>query len=300
MIIRGLCLALALVCIGEFCYLFHIRKQLRRWLAFLKNVKKAPGLHSFVKGEDILAEINFELNDILEENRRQFVKLQRAETANRQLLTDLSHDVRTPLASLTGYLEALELRTAKDQEEYIHVAYRKALDLQELVDMLFQWFRLASDEQRYQMKRYDINELTREIMIEQIPVLEKQHISFLADIPEEEWFVQADRVAYGRIIGNLVSNAIKHGKCSSLEVGIKKGEDSVQVFVANDGLAIPEDEIPFIFDRLYKCDAARCWRGNGLGLAIVRELTAAMSGVVTVRSIQGGKTTFYLTLPLIK
>ena len=116
-------------------------------------------------GNNILAEINFELNRILKESRRQFVKLQRAEAASHQLLTDLSHDVRTPLSSLTGYLEALDLHTAKDTEEYIHVAYRKALELRELTDMLFQWFKLTSDEQRYQMNIYDINELTREIQV---------------------------------------------------------------------------------------------------------------------------------------
>ncbi len=131
-----------------------------------------------MKGTGILAEINYELNGILEKNREQFVKLQRTEKSSQQLLTDLSHDVRTPLASLVGYLESLDSQTAKEKEEYIHVAYRKALDLQELIDMLFQWFKLASHEQLYQMKVYDINELTKEIIIEHIPAFEKKQISF--------------------------------------------------------------------------------------------------------------------------
>ncbi len=137
---KAVSIVLAFICMGQLIYILHIRKQLAEWLVFLKNLHKAPERKFFVKGNDILADINFELNGILGESRRQIVKLRRAETANRQLLTDLSHDVKTPLASLLGYLESLDSQNAKEQEEYIHVAYRKALDLQELIDMLFQWF----------------------------------------------------------------------------------------------------------------------------------------------------------------
>lgn len=292
------CIILVCVCIGEFLYIVHIRRQLAKWLIFIKGLHEAPGRHVFVKGNGILADINFELNHILEENRKQLVKLQRAENANRQLLTDLSHDVRTPLSSLTGYLEALDSRNTNEREEYIHVAYHKALDLQELIDMLFQWFKLASDEQRYRMKDYDINELTREVMIEHLAVFEKKQISLLTDIPDDEWPVWMDRMAYARIMGNLVSNAIKHGKCSLIEVAIKKRDNRVSVLVANDGMPIPAQEMPYIFERLYECDNSRCGKGNGLGLAIVRKLVNAMDGEITVESIPGGKTTFCLLFPL--
>lgn len=292
-------IVIVLICIGQFCYIFHVRKQLAEWLDFLRGVHETPKQHSFVKGNGILADINFVLNGILEENRRQLVKLQRAEIANQQLLTDLSHDVRTPLASLSGYLESLDAHTTRAEEEYIHVAYRKAMDLQELIDMLFQWFKITSHEQMYQKKVYDINELTREIIIEYIPMLEKKKIVFSANIPDDEWFIEIDRMAYARIINNLLSNAVKHGKCSLIEVSVQKKEDQVLVSVSNNGIAIPEKELPFIFERLYKCDASRSDSGNGLGLAIVSELTRAMSGEITVRSIRDGMTVFKLSLPLI-
>ena len=296
---KALVIILTVVCAGEFLYLLHIRKQLAGWLEFLKNLPQAPMRNSFVKGNRLLAEINFELNAILAKSRGQFVKLQQAENANHQLLTDLSHDVRTPLASLIGYLESLDSQCAKNQEEYIHVAYRKALDLKELTDMLFEWFKLASDEQRYMMAPYDINELTREVIIEHVPLLEKKQISVSADIPEDEWFVSLDKMAYARIIGNLFSNAIKHRKCSLIEIVVKRQEEGISVFVSNNGFAIPEKELPFLFERLYKCDFSRSESGNGLGLAIVRELVTAMSGDITVKSIPGGKTTFCILLPLI-
>lgn len=292
-------IVIALICIGQFYYIYHIRKQLAEWLDFLRGMHETPKRHLFVKGNGMLADINFELNDILEKNRRQFMKLQRAEIANQRLLTDLSHDVRTPLASLVGYLESLDAHTTKDKEEYIHVAYRKAMDLQELIDMLFQWFKITSREQMYQRKVYDINELTREIIIAHIPILEKKKIVFSANIPDDEWNIKIDRMAYARIINNLLSNAVKHGKCSLIEISIQKNEDQALVFVSNNGIAIPEKELPFIFERLYKCDASRSGNGNGLGLAIVSELTKAMSGEITVRSTQDGMTVFCLSLPFV-
>lgn len=292
-------IVLFFICIGEFFYILHIRNQLTEWLDFLKSVHQMPERNYFVKGNGILADINYELNGILEKSRRQFVKLQKAETASRQLLTNLSHDVKTPLASLIGYLESLDSQTAKDREEYTHVAYRKALDLQELIDTLFQWFKLTSHEQLYQMKVYDINELTRELLIEHIPVFEKKQISFSVNIPDNECFINIDKMAYARIINNLLSNAVKHGKCSLIEIKIQESKDHVQVLVSNNGIAIPYNELPLIFQRLYKCDASRSETGNGLGLAIVRELITSMSGEITVQSAQGEMTTFCLTLPLI-
>ena len=292
------CVILIIVCMGELFYILHIRRQLGEWLCFLKGWHKTPERKSFVKGNTILADINFELNRILEESRRQLMKLQRAEQANQQLLTDLSHDVRTPLASLTGYLESLDSHNAPKPEEYIHVAYRKALDLQALVDLLFQWFKLSSKEQRYQIKDYDINELTRQAIIEQIPILERSRILLSTDIPEDEWFVQADQTAYARMINNLLNNAVKHGKCSLIEVAVKKGDEKILVFVSNDGVCIPQKELPYIFDRLYKCDSARRESGSGLGLAIVRELAHAIGGEITAQSVPEGMTTFCLTLPL--
>ena len=294
----GWVIVLLLICVGALGYIVHIRRQLAEWRAYLKAVREEPQRKLFVKGDGLLAEINFELNDILAENRRQLVRLHKAEAANRQLLTDLSHDVRTPLASLTGYLEALKNQDAAPQDEYIQVAYRKALDLEALIDMLFQWFKLESREQLYQPADYDINELTREILIGYIPQWENARISFAADIPDEEWQVRIDRAAYTRVIGNILNNAVQHGNCTRIEVTTECVQGRVRIAIANDGDAIPADSLPFLFDRLYKCDGARRERGNGLGLAIVKELVCAMRGEISVTSVPDRQTVFSLNFPL--
>ena len=316
--ILALCLLLGLICILELREIVRMRKQLSGWLADLKAVRRAPERKLFVKGSGILAEINYELNGILEEGRERMFRLQKAKEANRQLLTDLSHDVRTPLASLVGYLEALETRAAGRQEqeqeekegksgdalagnggqlaEYLGVAYQKALDLRALIDMLFQWFKLEAEEQTFDLKYWDLNELTREVMIEQLPALEKEQISLTAFIPEEEWMVLLDKVAYARILQNIFQNAKKHGKCSELTIQVRRTDTWAEVTVSNDGAEIPKEELPFIFERMYKCGGARSGSGSGLGLSIVKELTKAMSGEITAKS-RPGQTSFCLRFP---
>ncbi len=284
---------------GQAIYIYHVNKQLSEWLHFLKGIKNGSGQKTFIKGKGLLAEINYEINDILEENRNRFVKLTKAEAANKQIMTDLSHDVRTPLASLTGYLEALEQGRVRpdEREEYVRIAYEKSLSLKALVDVLFEWFKINANEWKYDIKEYDVNELTRQIIIGYLPVIEKKNINLEIYISEEEYFLMIDKIAYERIINNLLNNALNHGKGSKIIIKIQKNEDCIMIEVTNNGVTIPKEELQHIFDRLYKCDSSRSQSGNGLGLAITKELVNAMHGRITARSFQG-ETSFYITFPL--
>lgn len=297
----ALIVLLCCLCVGQGWYLWRIRRQLSEWLIYLSSTKDSPERKSFVQGKGLLAEINFEMNDILEGNRKQLVKLHRAEEANKQILANLSHDVRTPLASLIGYLEALEQGRVKDEKarEYTQVAYHKALDIQALVEVLFEWFRINAKEQQYQKKEYDINELTRQIVIGYLPVIEQGKIQLEVNISDEEWFVLMDRLSYERILNNLFDNAIKHGKCAKIMLETQADGETVSIEVANDGAVISKEELPHIFERLYKSDTSRTNSGNGLGLAIARELVTAMQGEITAKS-ETGKTSFLLTFPRVR
>lgn len=297
-VISILCI-LCVLCVGQAVYIRRVHRQLSEWLDYLKQVRNAPELKNFMKDKGILAEINYEMNDILEENRKQFIRLAKAEEANKQILTNLSHDVRTPLASLIGYLEALEQGRVKtgSQKEYVQIAYRKALNLKELVDTLFEWFKINSKEQEYQIKEYDVNELTRQILIGYFPIIQKENITLEVHISEEEWFLLLDKTAYERILDNLIGNALKHGKCSKLMFSTQKNEGMVTIEIANNGITIPKEDMPYLFERLYQCDAARSQNGNGLGLAIAKELVSAMQGEITARSFEG-ETAFCLTFPI--
>jgi len=296
--IAAICI-LCIICGLQAVYIHYNRKQLSEWLDYLKNMQNAPEQKNFVKGKGLLAEINYQLNDVLDDCRKQFIRLTKAEEANKQILTNLSHDVRTPLASLIGYLEALDQNRVKgvEQREYVHIAYKKALSLKELIDVLFEWFKIDSHEQKYQIKEYDINELTRQIIIGFLPIVWEKNINLEVFVSEEEWFLLIDKMAFERIISNLLGNAIKHGKCSEIIIRTEKKADMAVIEITNNGTTIPKEELQYIFERLYKCDSARSQDGSGLGLAIVKELVTAMQGKIAVESFQG-TTSFYLSLPL--
>lgn len=287
------------ICIIQTIYISHIRNQLFQWLDYLKTVRTSPAQKFFIKDNRLLAEINYEINDILDENRKQLIELTNAEMTNRQILTNLSHDIRTPLASLTGYLEALEQGRVNNNEknEYISITYKKALNLKELINNLFEWFKINSHEQEYQIKEYDVNELTRQILVGFLPIIEQEKIHLDIQIPEEEYLCFIDKTAYERILNNLLGNALKHGKCTRITVRIRKSETVAAIEITNNGIMIPREELPYIFNRLYKCDSARSQNGTGLGLTIAKELVTALNGEITVQSLPE-ETTFLISFPL--
>lgn len=288
------------LCIGQFLYIRRMKKQEQDWLNILRSIQRGERDKLFAKGNGQIADISYELNKIIDTNLIQITQLKKADEANKQILTGLSHDVRTPLASLLGYLEAL-LKGSLDEvekQEYLEVAFRKANDLKAYVDMLFEWFKLSSNEQQSVFETVDLNEETREVIIEWLPVLEQSKISLVVNIGDEDVPVSIDRMAYSRILNNLMQNAIRHGHCTQISITITQDVNTVLISVANNGQTIPEDQLPHIFERLYKGDHARTGKGSGLGLAITKELVANLRGEISVSSSQNEGTKFLISLPI--
>ncbi|MCM1100235.1 MAG: HAMP domain-containing histidine kinase [Clostridium sp.] len=284
------------ICLLQLIYIKRMRRQLKEWLSDLKEIHGSPCQKLFTVNKGILSDITFELNGILSDDQKQIGQLKKADMANRQMLTSLSHDVRTPLASLIGYLEALDNDLADNPKEYIKISRQKALALKNLTDMLFEWCKISSDEQQYRVMQQDVNELTREILIEWIPIMERKKVELKTDIPDDEFLIDIDDAAYKRIINNLINNAIYHGNCSVISVSVIKKETVISISVSNNGVPIPQDKLPFIFERLYKCDDARSETGSGLGLSIAKELVLAMDGEIKVTSSMQ-ETVFIIDFP---
>jgi signal transduction histidine kinase len=288
------------LCSGQFLYIRRIKKQEQDWLNILRGIQGGERDKLFAKGNGQIADISYELNKIIDTNLIQIAQLKKADEANKQILTGLSHDVRTPLASLLGYLEALQKGSLDEVEkqEYLEVAFRKANDLKAYVDMLFKWFKLSSNEQQSVIETVDINEQTREIIIEWLPVLEQSSIALSVNIGDEDLPVSIDRMAYSRILNNLMQNAIQHSHCTQISIIIRQDVNRVLISVVNNGQIIPEDQLPHIFERLYKGDRARTGKGSGLGLAITKELVANLHGEISVSSTQNEGTKFQISLPI--
>ena len=280
--------------------LARITSLIRRYTRFNQNgngnrrVLANPG--------QLLSPLIYEINDIILAYEEQIAVFHQTDGTNKQLMTSLSHDVRTPLTTLIGYLDAVHkgVVTGTEREEYIEISRRKAYDLKGYIDVLFDWFKLNSDEFAMTIQRTEAAELTRNILIDWIPLLEDQNIEYSIEIPNQAVIANLDPDSYLRIINNLLQNVITHSQADSVDILLTKRENIMQLSISDNGVGIGKEELKQIFSRLYKCDKSRSDKGSGLGLSIAYQLTEKMGGQLSVESSSGQGATFILTLPLSK
>ena len=250
----------------------------------------------------LLSPLVYEINDIIRAYEDKIAAFQQTDEMNKQLMTSLSHDVRTPLTTLIGYLDAVHkgIVTGSEREEYIEISRHKAYDLKGYIDVLFDWFKLNSDEFAMEIQSVEAAELTRNILIDWIPLLEEQGIEYSIEIPDQAVTVNLNQDSYLRIINNLLQNVITHSMADRINVLFTKHEDVMRLSVEDNGIGIGKEELKHIFSRLYKCDKSRSNKSSGLGLSIAYQLAEKMGGRLCVESGLGKGATFILTLPLLK
>lgn len=302
-ILTGLVIILVLAVLIFAAYIHNIKKSLKNMIVVLNDIENGnANRKALVRDGDIVADICYKLNEIVSSYNTRIVVLQKSEKAYKQLLTSLSHDVRTPLTSLIGYLDAIndEIVGGAEKDGYLEIAINKAYNLKDFIDRLFEWFKLDSKERSFYFENIDINELTRSIIADWISIFEKNSVTFHVDIPEKEYNILLDINAYTRMLNNIIQNSLKHSGGTRIDISVMQNRDIATINISDNGKGISEKDINLIFDRLYKCDESRSRKGNGLGLSIVKELAVVHGGTVSAASIPKEKTTFTITLPTIK
>ena len=279
----------------------RVKKQIAEMTDALVDVKNGNGNRRILSAtNELIAPLAYEINEIVVSYESRLSIVRQAEETNRQLMTSLSHDVRTPLTTLIGYLDAAYkgLVTGKDRDDYIEIARRKAHDLKEYIDVLFDWFKLNSDEFALEIQSVEAAELTRNILIDWIPIFEDKQVDYDIDIPEQPVRVRLDTDSYMRIINNLIQNVIAHSHADKIKISLSKQGNNLRLLLADNGVGIEKEDLKHIFERLYKCDKGRSEKGSGLGLSIVHQLVEKMGGNITVESLLGKGTEFMLLFPL--
>ena len=279
----------------------RVKKQIAEMTDVLVDVKNGNGNRRILSAtNELTAPLAYEINEIVVAYESRLSTVRQTEETNRQLMTSLSHDVRTPLTTLIGYLDAAYkgLVTGKDRDDYIETARRKAHDLKEYIDVLFDWFKLNSNEFALEIQSVEAAELTRNILIDWIPIFEDKQVEYDIDIPEHPVRVRLDMDSYMRIINNLIQNVIAHSHADKIKISLSKKENSMELLLADNGVGIEKEDLKHIFERLYKCDKGRSEKGSGLGLSIVHQLVEKMGGSITVESFPGKGTEFVLRFPL--
>ena len=280
----------------------RVKKQISEISDALEDIKNGNGNRRILaETHELVAPLAYAINDIILSYEKRLSACHQTDETNRQLMTSLSHDVRTPLTTLIGYLDAAHkgIVDGKERDEYIETARRKAHDLKEYIDVLFDWFRLGSNEFSMNIAEIDLTELTRNILIDWIPIFEDTQIDFTIDIPEQPFRVQIDPDGYMRILNNLIQNVISHSHADKIEIALSEQNRNIKILLSDNGIGIGKEDLKHIFDRLYKCDKGRSEKGSGLGLSIVHELVDKLNGTITADSTPGKGTIFTLFFPLI-
>lgn len=253
---------------------------------------------------DEIDELGRTFREMSERIISQVKQLQHADASRRELVANVSHDLRTPLASLQGYLETLSLKKDEldidEQRHYINIAFKHSQRLGKLISELFELSMLDSKANNLHFEPFSMTELAHDVAQKfQLAAQDKQ-IALSTSIPQQVPFVKADIALIERVLENLIDNAIKYSnKGGNVSLSVTDENGQVLISIEDNGPGIPETDIPHIFDRFYRVDKSReeSENGTGLGLAITKRILQLHDSMVSVESVLDKGTKFVFPLP---
>ncbi len=247
-----------------------------------------------VKGNDELSYIAMNLNEMTEKIEQLMEKEREAEKTKNELITNVAHDLRTPLTSIIGYMEFLAIGNKLEEEtrqKYIHLVYVKAKRLEKLIEDLFSFTKLNYGKIAMKIGKVDIVMLINQLLEDFYPSFADKNLEYELSTIEDSIIIDADGNLLARLFDNLINNAIKYGaEGKIIRVLIKREEEQVVVKVINYGFIIPKEELNNIFNKFYRVEHSRSENtgGTGLGLAIVQNIVKMHQGKVTAKSSLDG------------
>lgn len=270
-------------------------RYIDRISAAMQNISEGD-LNTTVEviGDDEFSGMAANLNKMVEDIRELMDKERESERTKNELITNVAHDLRTPLTSIIGYLELLSgpaQMSPEMQKKYIDITYTKAKRLEKLIEDLFGFTKLNYGKISMKIAKVDIIKLLSQLLEEFYPNFEEKNLSYELQSNVPAKIISADGNLLARLFENLVGNAIKYGADGKrILVRVHATEQIVTVSVTNYGYVIPKDELPMIFDKFYRVEQSRSTNtgGTGLGLAIAKNIVDMHGGTIGVTSDLNG------------
>lgn len=247
--------------------------------------------------EPALMELAGEINRLLLDRQKVKAEFKRSEISSKKMLANISHDIKTPLTVILGYLEIMRLTGADD--EMLKKVESKAKQVVDLINQFFTLAKLEAGDTNITLSRVNVSEICRESALGFYEILLQKDFEVELSIPEKTVYVQGDKDALQRILFNLLSNAVRYGSDGKyLGIFLREENDSVWIDVTDKGKGIQREFADRIFERLYTMEDSRNRevQGNGLGLTIAKNLAVQLGGDIYLDSIPGTKTTFTVRL----
>ncbi|MBB6714842.1 sensor histidine kinase [Clostridium gasigenes] len=271
---------LLLVIIGIFIalYIFYA-SELKNINTQLKKINEAKTNSKILltSSNKELRKLIIEVNKNIEEKQNSEAIYKRLDLGIRQSIANISHDLRTPLTSVMGYIHLIEDENLEKEErsEYLDVIKNRTRDLEELITSFYDLSRLEGKEYKFEMTSININNIMCEVLGSFYKDLLKSNIKSIVDVEETPYFIIGDKIATKRVISNLVQNIIKYGE-GDVIFSLKRNADYVVTIFENKAEKITKEDVEKLFERFFTADRSRTGKGTGLGLAITKELVHQM------------------------
>lgn len=256
------------------------------------------------RSRDELGRLGRSFTHMAERIGSQIGSLRQTDALRRELVANVSHDLRTPIASLQGYLETLlmkdETLSERQRREYLGIALRHSERLGKLVSELFELAKLDSGHTELRREAFSPGELAQDVVLKYRLTAQRHGVDLRVRIPPDLPFVNADIGLIERVLENLLDNAIRHTPAGGrVEVLLSENEGQVRIEVADTGCGIPAEELPYVFDRFYQVNKSEreASGGVGLGLAIAKRILDLHTSSIAVDSRPEAGTRFDFSLP---
>lgn len=261
--------------------LLSLKKALKGAGKQLKEINRELEENRIVKlavpdkdAEELLMVMNESLQ-VIREQKNVYAK---REKELKQQIENISHDLRTPLTSMLGYLRIMETgNLSPEDREDLQTVIRKAERLQELITQFYEYTKVTSTDYSLSLENIEVTKLLREAMADAYSELEKRQLEVEVNIPQGPLEIRGNVNAMQRVLQNLLQNAVRYAK-GCLEVSVCEGEGEVEICFANDVEDMNVSDVEHLFERFYTSDASRSKGATGLGLTIAKEFVEKMKG----------------------
>lgn len=239
-----------------------------------------------------------QINRLLVDRQKVRADYRRSELASKRMLSNISHDIKTPMTVILGYLEIMRVN-GDPRQEMLGKVEATAHRVMELITQFFTLAKLEAGDTELERSKLNLNEVCSENILSFYELLSTQDFQIEVDIPNAPIFVMSNSDALQRILFNLISNAIRYGADGKyLGMVLRSDEENAYIDIIDKGRGIPKEFADTIFDRLFTMEDSRNPRmqGNGLGLTIAKNLAVQLGGDITLTSQPNVKTVFTVTL----
>ena len=272
----------------------------------LSNIDLPREKESVFQGDEV-DNLSWTFREMAKRIEEQIEKLQKSDLLRRELVANVSHDLRTPLATLTAYIETMQLKDSTwspdERQKYLKVAGKHCKRLSSLVDDLFELASLDAKETKLNLESFSIAELVQDVVQNYELSAKENNITLTSNIGQDLSFVTGDIRLVERVLENLIINALRHTpEGGTISLILTPSDEYMSVQVLDTGVGIPKEALPQIFDRFYKIDnkgdTSASLSGFGLGLAIAKRIMVLHGGGIEVDSELHTGTCFTFSFPI--